>query len=278
MEYNLTIEKTKAFEQYAALPAERRRIPMIKAVLFDLGGTLHTASSPPGRDVWFARRLLERLSDYGVELGVSPEALAVRLHENAEAYKRRSEQDLRELPAAEIWSGWYLRDWSVGRERLAPIAEELSFLYDYERMRVLRRPCIRETFDALRDQRLRLGLISNIISLSAAPHFLEEYGVGSYMDCMVLSSAAGIRKPSAEIFRIAERELDLRPQELAYVGDTLSRDVRGVRNAGWRLMIQIRNPGAARRDAGLEHAGLRPDYLIDGLEEIPGIIRAENRQ
>lgn len=251
---------------------------MIKAVLFDLGGTLHTASSPPGRDAWFARRLLDRLSDYGVELDVSPEELAVRLHENAEAYKRRSEQDLRELPAAEIWSGWYLRDWSAGRERLAPIAEELSFLYDYERMRVLRRPCIRETFEALRDQGLRLGLISNIISLSAAPHFLEEYGVGSYMDCMVLSSAAGIRKPSAEIFRIAERELGLLPQELAYVGDTLSRDVRGARNAGWRLMIQIRNPGVARRDAGLEHAGLRPDYLIDGLEEIPGIIRAENRQ
>ena len=200
---------------------------MIKAVLFDLGGTLHTASSPPGRDAWFARRLLDRLSDYGVELDVSPEELAVRLHENAEAYKRRSEQDLRELPAAEIWSGWYLRDWSAGRERLAPIAEELSFLYDYERMRVLRRPCIRETFEALRDQGLRLGLISNIISLSAAPHFLEEYGVGSYMDCMVLSSAAGIRKPSAEIFRIAERELGLLPQELAYVGDTLSRDVRG---------------------------------------------------
>ena len=49
---------------------------MIKAVLFDLGGTLHTASSPPGRDAWFARRLLDRLSDYGVELDVSPEELA----------------------------------------------------------------------------------------------------------------------------------------------------------------------------------------------------------
>ena len=47
-----------------------------KAVLFDLGGTLHTASSPPGRDAWFARRLLDRLSDYGVELDVSPEELA----------------------------------------------------------------------------------------------------------------------------------------------------------------------------------------------------------
>lgn len=249
---------------------------MIKAVLFDLGGTLHTASSPPGREEWFARRLLERLEDYGIRLGVSPAILAAKLRENGEAYKRASEEDLRELPSAEIWSNWYLRDWSIGRERLAPIAEELSFLYDYERMRVMRRPYIKETFDALQEQGMRLGLISNIISLSVAPHFLEEYGVRSYMDCVVLSSATGIRKPSAEIFRVAERQLGLGPEELAYVGDTLSRDVQGVRNAGWRLMIQIRNPGAARRDKGLENAGLAPDYLIEGLEEIPAIIRAEN--
>ena len=212
----------------------------------------------------------------GIRLGVPPEILAAKLRENGEAYKRASEKDLRELPSAEIWSDWYLRDWSVGRERLAPIAEELSFLYDYERMRVMRRPYIKETFDALREQGMRLGLISNIISLSVAPHFLEEYGVRSYMDCVVLSSATGIRKPSAEIFRVAERQLGLGPEKLAYVGDTLSRDVQGVRNAGWRLMIQIRNPGAARRDKGLENAGLAPDYLIEGLEEIPAIIRAEN--
>ena len=249
---------------------------MIRGVLFDLGGTLHTVDSPAGRDVWFARRLLDRLADYGIRLDTEPEELAGKLHENGEAYKRRSEKDLRELPTAEIWNDWYLRDWKVGRERLAPIAEELSFLYDYERVRVIRRPYIKEMLDALREQGMKLGLISNIISLSVAPHFLEEYGVRSYMDCIVLSSATGIRKPSSEIFRVAERELDLGPEELAYVGDTLSRDVMGVRNAGWRLMIQIRNPGAAHRDKGLENAGLKPDYLIEGLEEIPEIIRREN--
>lgn len=249
---------------------------MIRGVLFDLGGTLHVADSPAGRDVWFARRLLDRLEDYGIRLGAEPEELARKLHENGEAYKRHSEKDLRELPPAEIWSGWYLRDWELSRDRLAPIAEELSFLYDYERVRVIRRPHIKETLDALRAQGMKLGLISNIISLSVAPHFLEEYGVRDDMDCIVLSSATGIRKPSPEIFRAAEKALGLGPEELAYVGDTLSRDVMGVRNAGWRLMIQIRNPGAAHRDKGLENAGLKPDYLIEGLEEIPGIVRREN--
>lgn len=251
---------------------------MIRGVLFDLGGTLHVSDSPEGRDVWFARRLLDRLADYGIPLDAAPEELARKLHENGEAYKRHSEKDLQELPPAEIWNNWYLRDWEIGRERLGPIAEELSFLYDYERVRVIRRPYIKETLDALRAQGMRLGLISNIISLSVAPHFLEEYGVRNYMDCIVLSSATGIRKPSADIFRAAERELGLGPEELAYVGDTLSRDVMGTRNAGWRLMIQIKNPGAARRDKGLEHSGLKPDYLVEGLEEIPEIIRKVNEK
>lgn len=251
---------------------------MIRGVLFDLGGTLHVSDSPEGRDVWFARRLLDRLADYGIPLDAAPEELARKLHENGEAYKRHSEKDLRELPPPEIWNDWYLRDWDIGRDRLAPIAEELSFLYDYERMRVIRRPYIKETLDALRVQGMKLGLISNIISLSVAPHFLEEYGVRDYMNCIVLSSATGIRKPSADIFRAAERELGLGPEELAYVGDTLSRDVMGTRNAGWRLMIQIKNPGAARRDKGLEHSGLKPDYLVEGLEEIPKIIRKVNEK
>lgn len=250
---------------------------MIKAVLFDLGGTLHTSDSPPGRAVWFARRLLERLADYGIILDAEPEDLARRLHENSEAYKRTSELELREWPAADIWSRWYLKDWGLSRERLEPIAEELSFLYDYERPRVMRRPRLRETMDRLREMGLRLGLISNIISTSVAPHFLEEYGIRDHMDCVVLSSVTGIRKPAPGIFQTAERELGLIPSELAYVGDTISRDVIGTRNAGWRLMIQIGSAASALRDKGLEGPQYQPDYKITDLAEIPAIIEKENK-
>lgn len=249
---------------------------MIKAVLFDLGGTLHTSDSPPGRAEWFARRLLDRLADYGIVLDAAPEDLARRLHENSEVYKHASEAELREWPAAEIWSGWYLRDWNVSREQLEPIAEELSFLYDYERPRIMRRPHLKETMEKLKGLGLRLGLISNIISTSVAPHFLEEYGIRDYMDCVVLSSVTGIRKPSPDIFRMAERELGLAPSELAYVGDTISRDVIGTRNAGWRLMIRIGSTASALRDKGLEGPQYQPDYKIEDLAEIPAIIEKEN--
>lgn len=251
---------------------------MIRAVLFDLGGTLHTSSSPPGRDIWFCRRLIERLGDYGIVLDTTPEVLAGQLHENSEEYKHWSEENLRELPAAEIWSSYYLRDYAIEAERLAPFAEELSFLYDYERVRLMRRPHLRETMERLQEMSVRMGVISNIISTSVVPHFLKEYDVERYMECVICSSTTGVRKPSAEIFRVAEREMGLKPEEMAYVGDTISRDVRGVRNAGWRLMIQIRNPSVAFRDKGLENSGFRPDYLIEDLAEIPDIIRKVNEQ
>ncbi len=251
---------------------------MIKAVLFDLGGTLHVSMPAEGREVWFARRVIDRLHDYGLELRTTPEELSERLRINAEAYKRLTESNLREYPPAQVWSRWFLRDWGLTEGELAPMAEELSFLYDYERPRIMRRPHLEETLEVLRGMGLRLGVISNIISLSVVPHFLKEYGIDGYMDCVITSSSAGIRKPSPEIFRLAERTLELEPEELAYVGDTISRDVRGVRNAGWRLMIQIKNPGAAHRDKGLENGPWKPDYLIGDLAEIPDIIQRENEK
>ena len=236
---------------------------MIKAVLFDLGGTLHKSSSPPGRDLWFAQRLIERFSDYGIKLEGGAELLAGRLAINSEVYKHESEVTLRELPSAQIWSDYYLREYGLERERIEPFAEELSFLYDYERPCVMRREHLKETMMELKAMGLHLGVISNIISRSVVRHFLAEYGI----------EALGIRKPSPEIFRIAEKAMGLKPEELCYVGDTISRDVIGARNAGWAMMIQIQNPSIAHRDAGLEHSGYMPDALIEDLAEIPSILK-----
>lgn len=249
---------------------------MIRAVVFDLGGTLHLCSTSAERKLWFARRLISRLGEYGISLDIGPEALAAQLEENAARYKRDVETSLREMDPVVIWNDYYLRQQKLGREALAPMAEELSFLYDYERVCNLRRPHLIDCMEALRADGLRLGLISNIISRSIVPHFVAEYGLTPYMECVITSAGTGIRKPDPAIFRLAEQELGLKPEALAYVGDTLSRDVRGVRAAGWRLAIQIYSPSAARRDAGLAEQGYRADYNISDLMQIPGIIAREN--
>ena len=251
---------------------------MIRALLFDLGGTLHTVRHSEETRRTFCTRLLQMLEERGIVLPLSPEALGSRLSVNAEEYKHWSEQSLRELPQPEIWADWYLRDLGVRPEQLAPFAEELSFFYDRERVINTPRPHLKETMEELHAMGIRLGIISNIISTTLVPFVLEEYGIAELMECTVMSSAEGVRKPDARIFEIAMRKMGLTAAETGYVGDTISRDVLGSRNAGLGLVIRIDNPSIAHRDAAFigQPDAPKEDFLIRELDELPAIIRKVN--
>ncbi|MHC1786474.1 MAG: HAD family hydrolase [Christensenellales bacterium] len=250
---------------------------MIRAVVFDVGGTMHRGEDDPALKLAFAQDVLKILQEGGIPLDTAPEDLLALLSRTAEAYKAWSEESRRELASVDIWGDWFLAPCHVDKAKLAPLAETLSFLYDHARVRLVQRPHLLETIEALRAKGIKVGVISNIISLSFVPRVLQEYGLTSAMSCVVTSSRHGVRKPDAGIFRIAEAELRLSSDQLAYVGDTISRDVIGARNAGWRLMIQIHNPSSAFRDKGVQSSGYQPDYLIGDLAEIPGIIAKENK-
>ena len=250
---------------------------MITTLLFDLGGTLHSVIRKEDSMPRFCERLIRRLSDYGIVLDTTPDRLAVSLHENAETYKHHSEQTLRELPAARIWNEYYLREFHIGEERLAPIAEELSFLYDYDRLTLMRKPLLKETIEQLHAAGIRMGVVSNIISTSLVPHLLNEYGIAQYMECTVMSSGTGIRKPDPQIFEIAMRQMGVTPEETGYVGDTISRDVLGARNAHLGLVVRLNNPSIAHRDAAYLGADApQADFVIREFYELPDILRTVN--
>lgn len=250
---------------------------MIRAVLFDVGGTLHEVHHDQEMADRFSQRVLDILAGRGVALPIGAAALTPLLHENAEAYKHWSEESRVELPAPRIWSEFYLKDFQIDEALLAPVAEELSWRYDATRVRNVPRPHMRETIEALHEMGMVQGIISNMISTSFVPRLVEDYGIAPYMSCLVVSAAAGIRKPDPAIFELAAAECGVPCGEMAYVGDTLSRDVLGCRNANVALSIQIRNPSIAHRDTAFTGTGLAPDVLIDDLAEIPGIIRSYNK-
>ncbi len=251
---------------------------MITTLLFDLGGTLHDVRGTDASRLRFSEHLIRRLKDYGIVLDTTPEALTGLLRKNAEAYKQRGERDLTELPQPVIWNEYYLKDFAIGEERLAPIAEELSFLYDYERVENMRKPHLKETIFALRDMGIRMGIVSNIISTSVVPHMLLEYGIADCMECIVMSSSTGIRKPDPRIFQIAMEQMGVTAKETGYVGDTISRDVLGSRRAGLGLCIRIDNPSIAHRDVNFHGPDApKEDFLIHGMDELPEILRRVNQ-
>lgn len=250
---------------------------MIKAVLFDVGGTLLTVENNDDLRTAFAERLSKRLEDCGIFLNTPYAELGQLLHKNAEEYKHICEESKTEWPSLKIWKDYYLKDFDIPEEKLSPIAEELSFHYTYDREILTKRPNLNKCFDELAAMGQRLGVISNVISTTSVPTLLKEYGIDRYMEIVLLSSETTIRKPDPGMFFIAMEKMGLKAEEIAYVGDTISRDVLGSRNAGLGLCIQITNKVADHRDAAFHGKDApKPDYLIQDLSEIPDIIRKVN--
>ncbi len=250
---------------------------MIKAILYDVGGVLYTSYNDEELRLDFAKRLLLKLRTYGIELDVSAKDLDVSLTTRAREYKTYAEDTMRELPSIRIWKDYFLRDFDVDEEKLLPFAEDLSFYYDSARVQMTPRPRLKETLETLHDMGIRQAIANNIMSTTFVPYFVEKAEVGQFFDFILMSSQIGIRKPDPRIFHMAAEKLGVLPEDCAYVGDTISRDVRGVRNAGLAMMIKIDNPAVAYKDAAFIGKGFDPDYEIKDLSEIPEIIRFCNR-
>ncbi len=246
---------------------------MIDTVLFDIGGTLLTQKRNPQRTLNHARYIIHRLAEYGIHIDTPPEQFAELLHQRAEEYKHLGEQTCREYPSVKVWNDFFLRDYSIGEDRLAPVAEELSFTYDYIRLDNRPRSGLLEMSRMLSAMGMKLGIITNTISRSFAAHFLRENNIEKYYQDIVTSCEFGIRKPNPEIFYYAMSRIGSAKETTCYVGDTISRDVLGSRNAGLAMVIKINNPGVAHRDVDFQGPDApKPDYIIDRLDEIPQII------
>ena len=250
---------------------------MIQTLLFDLGGTLHTVKRTRESRLRFCNHVLQLLREHQIPVDLDPETLDAMLAVNGEEYKHFGEQHLIELPQKVIWSQYYLKELHIDPERLAPFTEELSFYYDQERMENTPRPDLKETMAALHGMGVRLGVVSNIISTTLVPYALEQYGIAQYMECVVMSSQVGIRKPDPRIFEVAMAQMGTTAAETGYVGDTISRDVLGSRNAGLGLVVRIENPAIAHRDAAFQGPDApQADYVIRELKELVPILSKIN--
>jgi len=111
--------------------------------------------------------------------------------------------------------------------------------------------------DELRRHDLKIGLISN------GQRDLDEFTVhhALVVDVAVGSKSHGRVKPHASIFQAAIRALDVRPDEVAMVGDSYEDDIEGARALGIRAIL-------------LDRDRLRPDApdRIDTLFALPAAL------
>ena len=120
-------------------------------------------------------------------------------------------------------------------------------------------PEVPRTLAALRDQGLRLGIISNWDE--RLPALLDQLGLSPSFEAIVISSEIGVEKPDPRIFAAALERLGIEPSATLHVGDSPLEDVEGAIAAGMEAVHLDRGDRSGRRGRG--HPG--------GLSDLSGL-------
>lgn len=230
-----------------------RTAPAIKAILFDIGGTLVQKSNHGTRDLEFIAQMGELLG-----LQLSPEELLQQILNGEQAYKTWRQHSFIELSLEERWSTWYLPTFPEGEVRTK--AGKLQRLWAQSRGKRWIEPSTVTTLKALTERGYILGTVSH-----TSPAYLAEAGIDGLFRTSVHAASYGWRKPHPAIFLEGARACGVKPSECAYVGDRPSRDVIGSREAGIGQVILLQRNGQATET---EPCPMQPDVVIHEVKEL----------
>jgi len=234
----------------------------VKAVIFDMGGTLKkpfkkSKSIKPG-----VNRIIELLNLKG-----EPAYYEEKLLERYYAYRKWTRETLNELNEREIWTKWLLPE--EPKRKVASLALELNEALKLSLGSSELRDDAAAVIKELYRRGYKLGIVSNSFSSTGTPKLLKEYGLYEYFSSIVLSSSFGTRKPDPSMLLKAAADMDIMPAETAYVGDKIDRDVIAAEKAGFKLTIYIKNPGKPVQDP--QYPNIKPDFIIIELSELLSI-------
>jgi 2-haloalkanoic acid dehalogenase type II len=231
---------------------------MIKAVLFDFGGTLYDYSCLAAAE---AESLVELARQAGAADAPHDILLAQR------DAMRRVFRDY--LPRSFYMHRDLFRDAVVGMLEELGVearADQLDTYRQVQWQRHRRDFCLREgvvdTLEELRRRGLHVGMVSNIDD-DQLDHLLGVAGIADLFDSVLSSEQAQSCKPDALIYQIALKRAGCAPHEALFVGDTLRQDIAGAKRVGLRAALIWH-----RHDRQPPTDGPAPDYVIRSVPEV----------
>jgi len=220
---------------------------MVKAVIFDWGGTLTPWHTIDHEALWLG--LCEQHFPAGEAAG-----FATRLHRAEARLWLRSEQAHASATLADVagtagvmlppafWDSYYAQ-WDPHTYTDPEAA-----------------PLLRE----LRSRGIRIGVLSNTMwPRSAHQRVFERDNVADLIDGAVYTREIPWTKPHPEAFRAAMKAVGIDdPASCVFVGDRPFDDIYGAKRAGMRAVLVANSDVPAYDDA-------RPDAVITQLSELP---------
>lgn len=218
---------------------------MIEAVLFDLDGTLLD------RDTSIQRFIAAQYGRLGNYLSHIPKAdyvsRFIELDCHGHVWKDKVYQEL----VAEFGVrglGWQ------------------ALLQDYEtqfQAHCVPFPFLVEVLSELKQQGYLLGIVSNGLG-TFQTRAIEGLGIQDYFEVILISEIEQVRKPQAEIFHRAVKQLGVTSERSVFIGDHLEADIMGAKNAGMRAIW--------KRSLNWEEAK-GADAIINELNEVPFVLQ-----
>jgi 2-haloalkanoic acid dehalogenase type II len=190
----------------------------IKAIAFDVDGTLY-----PDRRFWI------RLAPYVVTR--IPLLLAMAVARN----------ELRSRRHFDSSEDFYVRQAKLAARKLKKPEDEVRILLDafvytewivlFKKVRAFSR--LKETLESFRSAGLKLAVLSDF----PPEEKIRYLGLEGFWDALLCSEKTGHLKPAPEPFRALSRALDLPPEQILFVGNSVRYDIRGAKNAGMRTAL-----------------------------------------
>jgi putative hydrolase of the HAD superfamily len=219
---------------------------MIKAVLFDLDGTLLDRDESVKR---FIHSQYDRLNRV---VGHIPRERYVErfieLDQRGYVWKDKVYQQLvNEFQITELTGEELLQD----------------YIKDFKN-HCVPFPNLTTTMEKLKSRDMRLGIITNGRGQFQLDN-IKALGIEKYFDTILISEWEGIKKPDPEIFKRALKQLEVSAYQSIFVGDHPENDVKAAQNVGMK--------GVWKKD--IQWDQVEADFIINELAEIPLIIKEQ---
>jgi len=117
-----------------------------------------------------------------------------------------------------------------------------------------------EIIEYLHDKGYILCVVTNGLTALQKPRVVNSK-IGKFISHVIVSEEAGAHKPDPLIFYSMLNRLCLTSDDVIMVGDSLTNDIQGAKNAGIRAVWY--NPGHAKNETDSV-----PDYEIDDLIQL----------
>jgi len=239
-------------------------VPMLSAVLFDLGGTLVYQDEPQRVREARLRSLRLFLRDRGHKIGL-PRMICV-FDEVFKPVYSHCEQTNTEVPLEEPFRQF------LAKLGIQPVDDPhfiQDALADFLRPEIESWKLCPDTImllSTLKDMNLKLGLVSNASDHTVITVIIDRLNIARFFDTVVTSAQLRLRKPKPEIFKKALESLGVNPSEVVMVGDTVKGDVGGAKNMNMKAIL-------VRRAKSEIEEGPDPDAVVENLADILPVIK-----